>query len=208
MFEFVVGKKFTKWWSNVGPAREVVGSYLCVSSSGLLVALDGTGDDSSTLNIQGPYFFETPADCKEAEVQLAPWVEGKFVYVKFLETHGEGQENVDIGQLGIFGFMGRHRDKTKPLGSWMRRQIRHPIVHPSVGRVLSKRIRSICRVFPTFLQVCESKTPCSKQSAKTERSAGVVMIPSKNADHGRSTSMFLCMHNRLGLLQHLVLCWK
>lgn len=117
-------------------------------------------------NPQGPYYFETDAETKEAEVELAPWLEGKFIVIKFLDTHAQGL-NTDVAMLGLFGFIGKHRKDTRALGNWMRRQVRHPIVHPSILSTLYSPSGWVCdgRDFPGG---CRSgQTDFNQTSAQT-----------------------------------------
>lgn len=75
-------------------------------------------------------YFTTDATSREVEVELPKWREGKYVTVKFLDTHRD-QSNIDIGVVGMIGYYGRHAKRQRPLGPWMRRKTRQVWVHPN-----------------------------------------------------------------------------
>ena len=35
------------------------------------------------------------------------WLEGKYIIVKFLDTHGKGSSGVELGTIGVFGYTGQ-----------------------------------------------------------------------------------------------------
>ncbi|OLP97558.1 hypothetical protein AK812_SmicGene20065 [Symbiodinium microadriaticum] len=52
--------------------------------------------------------FQTDVESREAEVELQRWQEGRYVIVRFLDTHfAEEQVNVDVGMIGLVGHFGR-----------------------------------------------------------------------------------------------------
>jgi len=75
-------------------------------------------------------YFKTDHTSREAEVELPKWREGRYVVIKFLDTHKD-QVNIDVGVIGIVGFFGRQSKRQVPLGPWMRRSVRQIWVHPS-----------------------------------------------------------------------------
>lgn len=95
-----------------------VGSELADKGS---LALPGLPDPS--------VYFMTDSGSREAEVELRRWREGKYIAIKFLDTHKD-QVNIDVGIIALIGFWGRHSVQQVPLGPWMRRTVQQIWVHP------------------------------------------------------------------------------
>ncbi|CAD7944556.1 unnamed protein product [Amoebophrya sp. A25] len=106
-------------------------------------------EPAPALDVRGPYFFQTDKETREAELELAPWVEGKFVMIKFLDTWAEGS-NVDVSVVGIFGFFGRHKEKSFPTGKVWNRSCRKHLVHPCTMNSMYSSNSWVCdgRDFP------------------------------------------------------------
>ncbi|CAE7433360.1 Ufd4 [Symbiodinium natans] len=92
--------------------------------------------------------FQTDVESREAEVELPRWQEGRYVIVRFLDTHfAEEQVNVDVGMIalvGHFGHCGRHQ---VPVGPWMRRRVQQAWVHA----------RPLLRTFSSGGWVCDGR---------------------------------------------------
>jgi hypothetical protein len=84
-----------------------------------------------------PILVSTSRDTLEGEVALtAPYRKGRYVHIKFLDTHSDTQENIDIAVVGLVGFlvtpgMPPLSPRTHPFGPWLRRQVTPPPrLHP------------------------------------------------------------------------------
>eukprot|EP00434_Breviolum_minutum_P005150 symbB.v1.2.004542.t1/scaffold256.1/size249868/13 len=75
-------------------------------------------------------YFSTDPTTREVELELPKWREGKYLVVKFLDSHNS-QRNIDVGIVGLIGYTGRFAKQQIPLGPWMRRTAFQPWVHPN-----------------------------------------------------------------------------
>lgn len=120
------------WVLDHPPQVELMKKYDNMSTEELMEIMKGlrsysAGDDKG---LPDPcVYFTTDPTSRESESELSKWREGKFVAVKFLDTHKD-QENIDVGFLGLIGHVGRHAKQQAPFGPWMRRSVRQISVHP------------------------------------------------------------------------------
>ncbi|CAE7380611.1 unnamed protein product [Symbiodinium natans] len=84
-------------------------------------------------------FFRTDATSREVEVELPKWVEGKFILVKLLDTHGR-QDHIEVGVLAFVGHSGRRSAEQVAFGPWMRRSVRQPKARALVQRRCRKAV--------------------------------------------------------------------
>ncbi|CAE7206230.1 DJC76 [Symbiodinium sp. KB8] len=92
--------------------------------------------------------FQTDVESREAEVELQRWQEGRYVIVRFLDTHfAEEQVNVDVGMIGLVGHFGRCGRHQVPVGPWMRRRVQQAWVHA----------RPLQRTFSSGGWVCDGR---------------------------------------------------
>ncbi|CAE8584953.1 unnamed protein product, partial [Polarella glacialis] len=120
------------WVSDTVPSVEESKRYDCMTEEELQEAVKaaayGVGSDP---NLPGPcVYFTTDATTREVEIELPKWVEGKYVLVKLLDTHGR-QDHLEVGVVAFVGFSGRRAAEQVPLGPWMRRSVRQSKVHPN-----------------------------------------------------------------------------
>jgi len=77
-----------------------------------------------------PIRFQTDSESREAELELPQWQEGRFLVIRFLDTHyAEEQVNVDVGMIALVGHLGRCSRYQVPFGPWMRRRVQQAWVH-------------------------------------------------------------------------------
>jgi hypothetical protein len=79
-----------------------------------------------------PAVVTTGRDSLEGEMELRPWRQGRYVHLKFFDTHSAAQSNIDIAVLGLVGFIGKISRESQPvLGPWYKRQLTpRRCVHP------------------------------------------------------------------------------
>lgn len=108
-----------------------------------------TNESSSTWDPHPPCLrFQTDVESREAEVELQRWQEGRYVIVRFLDTHfAEEQVNVDVGMIGLVGHFGRCGRHQVPVGPWMRRRVQQAWVHA----------RPLQRTFSSGGWVCDGR---------------------------------------------------
>ncbi|CAE7725734.1 unnamed protein product [Symbiodinium microadriaticum] len=108
-----------------------------------------TNESSSTWDPHPPILrFQTDVESREAEVELQRWQEGRYVIVRFLDTHfAEEQVNVDVGMIGLVGHFGRCGRHQVPVGPWMRRRVQQAWVHA----------RPLQRTFSSGGWVCDGR---------------------------------------------------
>jgi len=122
------------WVTDTPPEIEDLRKYDDLSSEELCEVVKGlravgTLDDDG---LPEPcVYFTTGRESREAEVELSKWREGRYVVVKFLDTHFvEHKVNVDVGMVALIGHWGRHARHQAPYGPWMRRAVQQIWVHP------------------------------------------------------------------------------
>ena len=79
-----------------------------------------------------PSVVSTVRESLEGELEMRPWRQGRYIHLKFFDTHSSTQSNIDIAVLGIVGFIGRvSRDPQPVLGPWYKRSLTpRRSVHP------------------------------------------------------------------------------
>lgn len=103
-----------------------------------------TGAQSADPNLPGPcVYFKTDATSREVEVELPKWVQGRYIMVKFLDTHGR-QDHMEVGVLAFIGFQGQHASEQRPIGPWMRRSVRQLKVHPNTLKSMFSSAGWVC----------------------------------------------------------------
>ncbi|CAE8724944.1 unnamed protein product, partial [Polarella glacialis] len=122
------------WVTDQPPDVEGLKKYDSMSSEELMEIVKGLRTYSSSEeagSVPDPcVYFTTDPTSREAEVELPNWKEGRYVAVKFLDTHKD-QVNMDIGIVAFIGHFGRHASASRHLGPWMRRSARQIWVHPN-----------------------------------------------------------------------------
>ncbi|CAE8601169.1 unnamed protein product [Polarella glacialis] len=122
------------WVTDQPPDAEGLKKYDAMSSEELMEIVKGLRTYSSSEDagsVPDPcVYFTTDPTSRESEVELPKWKEGRYISVKFLDTHKDGV-NMDVGILGMIGYLGRHGKMQVPLGPWMRRSARQIWVHPN-----------------------------------------------------------------------------
>eukprot|EP00398_MALV-I-01_sp_L67-1_P000820 gene820-987_t len=94
-------------------------------------------------------FFCTDKSTRKCEVICPKWLEGKYIMVKFLDTHNK-QENIDVGVVAAAGFWGKKASEQKDHGSYFNRTVRNLWVHP----------RKLTSQFSAFGWVCDGRDFC------------------------------------------------
>jgi len=120
------------WVVDNPPDVECMKKYETLSSEELMEIMKGlrsysTAEEPGSLPDPCVYFSTDPGS-RESEVELAKWREGKYVVVKFLDTHKD-QVNIDVGIIALIGYFGRNVTQQVPLGPWMRRTQRRIWAH-------------------------------------------------------------------------------
>jgi len=120
------------WVFEQPPDVERLKKYDSMRSEELLEIVKGLRTYSSSAgSVPDPcLYFSTDPTTREVELELPKWREGKYLVVKFLDSHN-GQRNIDVGIVGLIGYTGRFAKQQIPLGPWMRRNARQPWVHPN-----------------------------------------------------------------------------
>ncbi|CAE7195090.1 hecd-1 [Symbiodinium natans] len=122
------------WVLEQAPDVERLKKYDSMCAEELLEIVKGLRTYSSSEqagSVPDPcLYFTTDPSSREIELELPKWREGKYVVVKFLDTHKD-QGNIDVGIVGMIGYFGRHAKKQIPLGPWMKRKARQVWVHPN-----------------------------------------------------------------------------
>ena len=72
-----------------------------------------------------PIVVTTSRESMEGETEIRPWRSGRYVHLKFFDTHSETQENIDIAVVGLVGFVGAVPEYHM-LGPWSKRQLAPP----------------------------------------------------------------------------------
>jgi len=120
------------WVVDNPPNVECMKKYESLSSEELMEIMKGLRSYSTTEepgSLPDPCaYFTTDPESRETEVELARWREGKYVVVKFLDTHKD-RVNIDVGIIALIGYFGRNVTQQVPLGPWMRRTQRRTWVH-------------------------------------------------------------------------------
>jgi hypothetical protein len=115
------------------PETESLNKFNDMSSEDLMEVMKGFRSVASKDEAGLPdpcVYFTTDPTSRESEVELSRWREGRYVVVKFLDTHKD-QVNIDVGIIGLIGYFGRQPQQQKPLGPWMKRSVRQIWVHPN-----------------------------------------------------------------------------
>ncbi|CAE7942834.1 pol [Symbiodinium sp. KB8] len=135
------------WVLEQAPDVERLKKYDSMCAEELLEIVKGLRTYSSSEqagSVPDPcLYFTTDSTSREAELELPKWREGKYVVVKFLDTHKD-QGNIDVGIVGMIGYFGRHAKKQIPLGPWMKRTARQVWVHPNALKSMFSSSGWVC----------------------------------------------------------------
>lgn len=136
------------WVLDAPPEVDSMKRYDNMTSEELMEIMKGLRSHDHTMKESGglpapSVYFTTDLTSREAEVELPKWREGKYVAIKFLDTHKD-QVNIDVGIIGLIGFFGRHAQRQIPLGPWMRRSVKQVWVHPNPLRSMFSSSGWVC----------------------------------------------------------------
>jgi len=135
------------WVLEQAPDVERLKKYDSMCAEELLEIVKGLRTYSSSEqagSVPDPcLYFTTDSTSREAELELPKWREGKYLVVKFLDTHKD-QGNIDVGIVGMIGYFGRHAKKQIPLGPWMKRTARQVWVHPNALKSMFSSSGWVC----------------------------------------------------------------
>eukprot|EP00435_Cladocopium_sp_Y103_P054617 s1314_g17.t2 len=155
------------WVLEHAPDVERLKKYDSMRSEELLEIVKGLRTYSSSEqagSVPDPcLYFTTDSTTREVELELPKWKEGKFLVVKFLDTHNNahnGQRNIDVGIIGMIGYTGRFAKQQIPLGPWMKRSVRQVWVHPSELKSMFSSSGWVCDG-RDFTGGCRSGSGCS-----------------------------------------------
>lgn len=120
------------WVTNEPPDVDLLKKYDTMSPEDLMEIMKGlrcTSPEASKSLPDPCVYFKTDPTTRETEVELSKWREGRYVTVKFLDTHKD-QVNIDVGILAFVGYPGAQSKRQRPFGPWMKRSVQQIWVHP------------------------------------------------------------------------------
>mmetsp|Transcript_145493 Transcript_145493/g.464952 ORF Transcript_145493/g.464952 Transcript_145493/m.464952 type:complete len:848 (+) Transcript_145493:80-2623(+) len=120
------------WVTDAPPSVEATKSFDALPADACKAAV-GSASGEGGIGAPCAYFETTSSSPTEVEIELPSWASGKYLLIKFLDTHGS-QESISIAFVALVGYMGRHvcPAEATPHGPWMRRSVRRPWVHGSL----------------------------------------------------------------------------
>jgi hypothetical protein len=121
------------WVMDNPPEADALNKFNDMNSEDLMEVMKGFRSVASKDEAGLPdpcVYFTTDPTSRESEVELSRWREGKYICIKFLDTHKD-QVNIDVGIIGLIGYFGKQTQQQKPLGPWMKRTVRQIWVHPN-----------------------------------------------------------------------------